>query len=75
VKTFLYQSSHLEGTVNSIETIQLSVTIFVISHFLFQSFSIIAQENSSGTFTTTFSIGSVIFHSSFSLNTTFGAQT
>jgi hypothetical protein len=49
--------------------------MFVISHFLFHIFSITAQENSSGTFTTTFSIGSVIFQFSSSLNTTLGAQT
>jgi hypothetical protein len=74
VNSDLKPKSHLVGTLNSSETNQFSSTIFTISHFLFQSFSITDPENSLGTETATLSIGSILTPFSVCIITS-GAQT
>jgi hypothetical protein len=74
VNSDLKPKSHLVGTLNSKETKPFSSTIFIISHFLFQSFSITDQANSLGTETATLSIGSILTQFSVCIITS-GAQT
>jgi hypothetical protein len=70
----LKPKSHLVGTLNSSDTSQFSSIIFIISHFLFQSFSITDQADSLGTETATLSIGSILTQFSICIITS-GAQT
>jgi hypothetical protein len=74
VNSDLKPNSHLVGTLNSSDTSPFSSTIFIISHFLFQSFSITDQANSLGTETATLSIGSILTQFSICIITS-GAQT